>query len=136
MTEFARHLHSEVLRRSVVVACGDPKAVYPRFLRAFRGFDVSRAMLKETWGRLMTAFEEHERVSPNLQGLTWHYEGDVYIYLPKWSTPVFVHEVYHATQAVLRDLDTHDEELGAYVQEWIYEQICGRNEPDREKEER
>ena len=57
-------------------------------------------------------------------GFTVRDRGDVYIVLPKWDSRVFVHEAYHAAQAVLRITGTQDEELGAFLVEWLFEEIC------------
>lgn len=68
-------------------------------------------------------------------GFTIKDGGDVYVVLPKWDPRVFVHEAYHAAQAVLRIVGTQDEELGAYLVEWLFEEVCWPP-PKRDKERR
>lgn len=134
MKPFVTHLSSDVLRRSVIVVVGSREATRPLFLKAFKGYEVTQAELRKTWDKLCERATATSEEYPQWRGLTTAFDGDVYIVLPWWQRAVFVHEAYHATRAILRELGTDDEELGAYVLEWIYEGICGRDRPVRRKE--
>jgi len=59
--------------------------------------------------------------------------GDVFVVLPEWDSRVFVHEAYHAAQAVLRIIGTQDEELGAFLVEWLFGEICWDVRPGERK---
>jgi hypothetical protein len=48
--------------------------------------------------------------------------------MPEWSRHEFVHEAFHAAHTMLRIIGTDDEELGAYLAEWLYEQLCPEKE--------
>ena len=133
MKPFARICESRVLRRSIVVLCG-PKVELKRLFfdpeGPFRDFDVSCAAHRRTWRKLEDAW--HCTVdSPDCASLafTMAYRGDAFIVMPKWDSRYFVHEAYHAAQALLRAVGTEDEELGAYVVEWLFEEICWDERP-------
>lgn len=126
MKPFVKVCESKVLRRSVVVCCG-PRAELKRLFfdpGTFDGFDPSPREHRETWRHLERSWDEADRSGGGALGFTVPFRGDVFVVLPKWDSRVFVHETYHAAQAVLRMLGTDDEELGAYVAEWLFEEIC------------
>ena len=131
MKPFVRVCESKVLRRSVVVCCGTKAELKKLFFdpKTFDGFAPSLKEIRETWAQL----EESWRITvdePNVGalGFTIRFQGDVFIVLPKWDSRVFVHEAYHAAQRVLQELGTNDEELGAYIIEWLFEEICWSGE--------
>ena len=103
------------------------------FAAELRGHADAGTIRKE-WGKVVAACREvwEER---RYQGVTAHVDGDVYIHLPKWKSPVFVHEAHHATQFVMEDVGAEDKEVSALVMEWIFEKIClgGRPGPMKEK---
>jgi hypothetical protein len=126
MKPFVRVCESRVLRRGIVVCCGPKPSVKKLFLdhETFSGFNCSKRFLMERWRVVEKAWDEVCGEPGGAQGFTIKDGGDVYIVLPKWDSRVFVHEAYHATQAVLSIIGTQDEELGAYLVEWLFEELC------------
>lgn len=126
MKPFIKVCESEVLRRSVVVCCGPKPAVRKLFFdpATFDGFNLSKKFLAKQWRIVETNWDESCGGRRGALGFTMRDGGDVFVVLPKWDSRVFVHEAYHAAQAILRLVDTQDEELGAYLVEWLFEKIC------------
>lgn len=126
MKPFIKVCDSEVLRRGIVVCCGPRPDVRKLFLDpgTFEGFDLSKRFLAKQWRVVERAWDAACGDPGWASGFTVRDEGDVYIVLPKWDSRVFVHEAYHAAQAVLRIIGTQDEELGAFLVEWLFEKIC------------
>lgn len=136
MKPFVKVCESEVLRRGIVVCCGPKPDVRKLFLDpgTFEklGFDFSKRFLAKQWKVVEKAWDAACGDPGGASGFTVRDEGDVYIVLPKWDSRVFVHEAYHAAQAVLRIIGTQDEELGAFLVEWLFEKICWAP-PDKKK---
>lgn len=127
MKPFIRVCESKVLRRSVVVCCGT-KAELKRLFSDPKTFDrpaPSPRGCRETWRYLEARWNETvDEPDVGALGFTTRFRGDVFVVLPKWDSRVFVHEAYHAVQFVLREIGTSDEELGAYLAGWLFEEIC------------
>lgn len=124
---FIRVCESDVLRRSVVVCCGSREQVRKLMLdpKTFQGLGLSQSVLNDTWRTVAQTWDAACNDAGGALGFTMHYKGDVFIVLPKWDSRVFIHEAYHAAQAVLRLVGaTEDEELGAFLVEWLFEKIC------------
>lgn len=138
MKPFVKVCDSEVLRRGIVVCCGPKPDVKKLFLDpgTFErlGFSFSKRFLAKQWRVVEKAWDDVCGDPGGASGFTVRDEGDVYIVLPKWDSRVFVHEAYHAAQAVLRIIGTRDEELGAFLVEWLFEKICWAP-PDKDKKE-
>ena len=126
MKPFVKVCESKVLRRGIVVCCGPKPAVRKLFLdpRTFDGFNLSKQFLARQWRTVEKAWDEVLEEPGGALGFTKRDGGDVFVVLPKWDSRVFVHEAYHAAQAVLRIIGTQDEELGAFLVEWLFEEIC------------
>ena len=127
MKPFVRVCESKVLRRAVVVCCGAKAELKRLFFdpKTFDGFALSSRALRGTWRHLETAWRGAvDDPDAGALGFTTQFRGDVFVVLPKWDSRVFVHEAYHAVQFVLRETGTSDEELGAYLAEWLFEEIC------------
>ena len=126
MKPFVKVCESKVLRRGVVVCCGPKPDIRKLFLdpKTFPGFGFSKRFLAKKWKVVETAWDDACGAPGGACGFTAGSGGDVYVVLPKWDSRVFVHEAYHAAQAVLRMVGTQDEELGAFLVEWLFEKIC------------
>ena len=126
MKPFVKVCESKVLRRAVVVCCGPKPAVKKLFLdpKTFDGFGLSKQFLAKQWKVVEKAWNDVMGRPGGALGFTKRDGGDVYVVLPKWDSRVFVHEAYHAAQAVLRIIGTQDDELGAFLVEWLFEEIC------------
>ena len=126
MKPFIKVCESKVLRRSVVVCCGTKAKLKRLFLdpKTFDGFEPSPREHRETWRYLETKWRETvDGPDGGADGFTTWFRGDVFVVLPKWDLRVFVHEAYHAAQAILRIVGTQDEELGAFLVEWLFEEM-------------
>lgn len=138
MKPFVKVLRCEVLKRGVVVVCGSLSETRPLFDRA-TSQAVSRKQRDATWLAICDSWRESREESPGCQAITVSRHGDAFIVMPRWSLPVFAHEAYHAAQAVLRCVGTTDEELGAYLVEWMVGTVAtavrrmGRGEQARRK---
>ena len=136
MKPFVKVCESKVLRRSVVVCCG-PKAELKRLFldpKTFDGFEPAPKEHRATWAFLESKWRETvAEPGVGALGFTARFRGDVFVVLPAWDSRVFVHEAYHAAQAVLREIGTDDEELGAYLAEWLFEEICWGVRPGERK---
>ena len=131
MKPFIRVCESKVLRRSVVVCCGTKAELKRLFLdpKTFDGSAPSPRECRETWRYLEARWSETvDEPDVGALGFTTRFRGDVFVVLPKWDSRVFVHEAYHAVQFVLREIGTSDGELGAYLAEWLFEEICWKGE--------
>lgn len=126
MKPFIKVCESKVLRRGIVVCCGPKPAIRKLFLdpKTFHGYGFSKQFLAKQWKVVNKAWDDVCGCPGGALGFTVRDGGDVYVVLPKWDSRVFVHEAYHATQAVLRIIGTQDEELGAFLVEWLFEEIC------------
>jgi len=135
MKPFVKVCESKVLRRGIVVCCGPKPAVRKLFLdpRTFDGFNLSKQFLVRQWRTVEKAWNDVCGDPGGASGFTVRDGGDVFVVLPKWDSRVFVHEAYHAAQAVLHIIGTQDEELGAFLVEWLFEEICWAP-PKRRKE--
>lgn len=137
MKPFIRICDSKVLRRGIVVCCGPRPDVKKLFLDpgTFErlGFSFSKQFLAKQWKIVEKAWNDVCGDPGGALGFTVRDGGDVFVVLPKWDSRVFVHEAYHAAQAVLRIIGTQDEELGAFLVEWLFEEICW-TPPKRGKE--
>lgn len=129
MKPFVKVCESKVLRRSIVVCCGPKSAVRKLFLdpKTFPGFDMSKQFLARQWRVVEKAWRETSESPGGALGFTVRDGGDVFVVLPKWDSRVFVHEAYHAAHAVLRIIGTQDEELGAFLAGWLFDEICWRD---------
>ena len=129
MKPFVKVCESKVLRRSIVVCCGSKPAVRKLFLdpKTFPGFDMSKQFLARQWRVVEKAWRETSESPGGALGFTVRNGGDVFVVLPKWDSRVFVHEAYHAVQAVLRIIGTQDEELGAFLAGWLFAEVCWRD---------
>ena len=127
MKPFVKVCESKVLRRSVVVCCG-PKAELKRLFldpKTFDGFEPSPKEHRATWAQLEDSWRKTvDAPDVGALGFTMRFRGDVFVVLPRWDSRVFVHEAYHAAQRILQEIGTDDEELGAYLVEWLFEEIC------------
>lgn len=123
---FIKVCESAVLRRSVIVCCGSKDALKKLFFdpETFRQFNLSKRFLRANWRRIEEAWADVRASEGGALGFTLKHEGDVFVVLPEWDSRVFVHEAYHAAQAVLRIIGTQDEELGAFLVEWLFEELC------------
>lgn len=129
---FIRVCESNVLRRSVVVCCGTKAELKKLFFdpKTFDGLAPSPKEIRETWARLEKCWRETvDEPNVGALGFTVRLQGDVFVVLPKWDSRVFIHEAYHAARRVLQELGTDDEELGAYLIEWLFEEICWGERP-------
>ena len=108
-------LRPGVLREELKRLFLDPKT--------FDGLEPSPKEHRETWAHLAKEWDQ----AADANGFTTWHKGDVFIVLPRWDSCVFVHEAYHAAQAMLRYVATNDEELGAYLVEWLFEEIICRD---------
>ena len=118
MKPFVKNLCCEVLRRSVLVICGSLENARPLFDRMASKF-MPRKLRDETWADIRGAWDKAREESPGCRAITMSCHGDVYVVMPEWSIATFAHEAYHAAQAILRHVGTDDEELGAYLVEWM-----------------
>ncbi len=60
---------------------------------------------------------------PGNKGLEFDVDGNFYIYMPKWSMEVFIHEAYHVTINKLKMANISDSdggEVGARIIEYLY----------------
>lgn len=133
---FIRVCESKVLRRSVVVCCGTKEEIKRLFLdpKTFDGIVLSLGELRETWANLEETWRTTmDDPDSGAIGFTVSFRGDVFIVLQKWDSRVFVHEAYHAAHYILREISTDDEELGAYLVEWLFEEICWSEGSDGRK---
>ena len=123
---FIKVCESAVLRQSVIVCCGPKESLKNLFFdpETFRQFNLSKRFLRANWRRIEEAWDETGTGSGGALGFTLKYKGDVFVVLPEWDSRVFVHEAYHAAQAVLHIVGTQDEELGAFLVEWLFEELC------------
>ena len=121
---FVRVCESEILRRSVVVCCGTKPELKKLLFNASRPYDLPMSALDETWGHLEGCWADMIDGEHKALGFTTRFHGDVFVVLPEWDSRVFVHEAYHAARLVLKEVDSDDEELGAYLIEWLFEKIC------------
>lgn len=120
---YVKALHSDVFRRSVIVMVGELDAgLRARFLAELRG-RADPEVVRNSWDRVAEACRDTWKEKP-YQGVTVHVSGDVYIHLPVWRLPVFVHEAYHAMRYVMSDISSSDEEVSALVIEWIFDEVC------------
>ncbi len=127
MKPFVKVCFSNVLRRSVVVCCGTKAELKRLFFdpMTFDGYAPSPKEHRETWARLEESWRSTvDEPDVGALGFTIRFRGDVFVVLPKWDPRVFVHEAYHAAQRILQEIGTDDEELGAYLVEWLFEEIC------------
>jgi hypothetical protein len=127
MKPFVKVCESKVLRRSVVVCCGTKDELKKLFFdpKTFDGFEPSPKEHRETWAQLEDGWRKTvDEPDVGALGFTMRFRGDVFVVLPKWDSRVFVHEAYHAAQRMLQEIGTDDEELGAYLVEWLFEEIC------------
>ena len=136
MKPFVKVCESKLLRRSVVVCCGTKAELKKLFFdpKTFDGFEPAPKEHRETWAQLEESWNRTvDEPDIGALGFTIRFRGDVFIVLPKWDSRVFVHEAYHAAQRVLQEIGTDDEELGAYLVEWLFEETCwGRGEKGRQ----
>lgn len=126
MKPFIRVCESTVLRRSVVICCGPREALKRLFLdpKTFGQYGLPKRVLRADWRRIEQAWDDTGIGSGRSLGFTLRHDGDVFVVLPKWDSRVFIHEAYHAAQAILRIIGTQDEELGAFLVEWLFENLC------------
>jgi hypothetical protein len=126
MKPFVKVCESKVLRRGIVVCCGSKPEVRKLFLdpETFKEYDLSKRFLAKQWKIVEESWDDVCEDSVGAFGFTIRDGGDVYVVLPKWDSRVFVHEAYHAVQAILHIVGTQDEELGAYLMEWLFEEVC------------
>lgn len=123
---FIKVCESVVLRRSVVVLCGPKEKIKRLFFdpEMFRQYELPERVRRANWRKIERAGDEVGVWTGDVLGLTLKDGGDVFIVLPEWDSRVFVHEAYHAAQAVLRIIGTQGEELGAFLVEWLFEELC------------
>lgn len=59
---------------------------------------------------------------PGNKGVAFECDGNFYIYMPKWSIEVFIHEAYHVVNRKLKMADIGDlnGEVGARLIEYLY----------------
>lgn len=124
MKPFVKVCESEILRRSVIVCCGAKAELEKLLANASKGYQLSKAEADETWKYLETCWAEVIDGEHKSLGFTTRFHGDVFVVLPEWDSRVFVHEAYHAARLVLKEVSSDDEELGAYLVEWLFEKIC------------
>lgn len=118
MKPFVKNLCCEVLKRSVIVICGNRTETRPLFDRMASRF-MTRKMRDEAWSGICDAWDKAREESPGCRAITMSCHGDVYVVMPEWSVATFAHEAYHAAQAILRHVGADDEEIGAYLVEWM-----------------
>lgn len=138
MKPFIKVCESKVLRRSVVVCCGTKDELKKLFFDPdgpFRNYDVKHSDHAVTWGFLEGQWEKVVGEEPDIGalGFATRFKGDVFLVLPKWNPCVFVHEAYHATRLMLREIGTDDEEFGAYIIEWLFESVCDQKGPKKRR---
>ena len=123
---FIKVCESAVLRRSVVVCCGPRERLRKLFFdpETFGRYNLPKRVLRANWREIKRAWDDTGLGSGGALGFTLKYKGDVFVVLPEWDSRVFVHEAYHVAQAVLRCVGTQDEELGAFLVEWLFEELC------------
>lgn len=123
---FIKVCESKVLRRSVVVCCGPKEKLKTLFFdpEMLRQYGLTEKSQRANWRKITQAWDEARAEPGGARGFTLMYEGDVFVVLSEWDSRVFVHEAYHAAQAVLRIIGTQDEELGAFLVEWLFEELC------------
>lgn len=121
---FVKVCESEVLRRSVIVCCGAKAELEKLLAGASKGYRLSKADADETWGHLEGCWADTIDGEHKALGFTTRFHGDVFVVLPEWDSRVFVHEAYHAARLVLKEASSDDEELGAYLIEWLFEKVC------------
>lgn len=123
---FVKAFDGGLMRRGFVVCCGPKDDVRRLFLdpKTFEGFKAGHRAVQETWAFLSDYWDRTigDRDNPAL-GATAQHMGDVFVLMPEWDFSVFVHEAFHATHEALRIMNTDDEEFGAYIIEWLYEQM-------------
>lgn len=126
MKPFIKVCESKVLRHSVVVLCGPKEKLKRLFLDPgmYRQYGLPEKTQRANWRKIERAGDEVGVWSGGSLGLTLRDGGDVFVVLPEWDSRVFLHEAYHAAQAVLRIIGTQDEELGAFLVEWLFEELC------------
>ena len=133
---FVKVCESKVLRRSVVVCCGAKAELKKLFFdpKTFAGFALKPEEHRETWAYLEGEWDQTigDPDNPAL-GVTTTYRGDVFILMPEWDSRVFVHEAFHAAHAVMRIIGTQDEELGAFLVEWLFEELCWHEQKGKRK---
>jgi hypothetical protein len=122
MKPFVENLSCDVLKRSIVVICGEWAKTWPLYDRMASKY-MSKKTRQEIWAGICEEWDKACRESPGCRAITAVEHGDAYIVIPEWRLSVFSHEAYHAVQAVLREVGTSDEELGAYLTEWIFRTI-------------
>lgn len=123
----------DLLKRAVVVCVGSKEAVEKKFLdpKTFKDYKLSKEEIKDTWDHIKTEWNYADDKFGISQGVTFAHGGDVFILMPKWDSRVFVHEAYHAAQAILRAINSSDEELGAFIIEYLFERVCWTKGPIR-----
>ena len=123
---FIKVCESKVLRRAVVVCCGPKDKLKELYFNpaTFKPYGLSKQIVHEDWQTIERTWDEVCAHPGGALGFTLSHDGDVFIVMPKWSLSVFIHEAYHATQAVLRIIGTQDEELGAFFIEWLFEECA------------
>ena len=107
-----------MLKRSVLVICGSLTETRPLFDRIASKY-MPKKTRQETWASICENWDKARKEAPECTAITMSSHGDAYVVMPEWSLPVFAHEAYHAAQAILRYVGTDDEELGAYLVEWM-----------------
>lgn len=129
---FCRVVHINALRCSVVVMCGD---LYGTSLR--RKYDAEMRRVKApkdapTFDEQVKGLEEEKRSRRGLTRVDLDY-GDTTIHLNDWDSGVFVHEAYHAACGVMRARGIEDPstELGAYLVEYLFNEIVNTDWTDR-----
>lgn len=123
----------DLLKRTVIVCVGSKEAVEKKFLepKFFKEYEISKEEIKDIWNHVKTEWDYADDKFEGPQGITFAHNGDVFILMPKWDSRVFVHEAYHAAQAVLRAVNSSDEELGAHIIGHIFERVCWTKGPIR-----
>lgn len=116
----------DLLRRVVIVCVGSMESVEKKFLdpKFFKNYTLSEEKVKGIWDHVKTEWNFANDKFDVPQGVTFAYNGDVFILMPEWDSRVFIHEAYHAAQAVLRAVNSSDEELGAFIISYIFERVC------------
>lgn len=104
-----------LFKRSVVIMSGSIRGI--RKDASHRCADVRGAV-----SEMLEIVERKtgESESDPVDGLCGIVKGDVFIYVRKWSWPVFVHELRHATSLITKSVGVDDEEVEACLQEHIY----------------
>ena len=134
MKPFIKVCESKVLRRSVLVCCGTRQELKRIFLdpKTFRGLTVTKDQIEKDWRVIEESWDAATEGYCAL-GFAIRLNGDIVIVLPEWDSRVFVHEAYHATRRVLEEIGSDDEELGAYIIEWLFESVCWDEPKKRRK---